>query len=278
MKSKPTFGFQFYGLILLLGLGTYSDSRAAGKCDGDSAKYHIMPKTIGRPNEIFKSPYALPCDSMLVPEGQTTTIYSASMVHFGPNPSLASRIVVKGKLLVEGKAENPTYFSGSVKQTELGYVPGTQVWDGIEVDSGAVVRFDHARIFNAPTAMLVYSKDVVLEDCYFQGASGIILLDKNLLLNTQGHTIDVMDLRNGVKETPKATAKSSEPKKDSGSRAKKPGSIRNALYTAGGVGLLAATGVTWFALSSHSKPAKPPETGSNLDSDPELPTPVPLKP
>lgn len=278
---KTSFGIRFplFGAMLIAGLGFISEVRAAGKCGGDSARYHIMPKVIGRPNEIFKTPFTLPCDSMLVPAGQTTTIHAATMINFGTNPSLASRIVVKGTLLVEGKPENPVYFSASVKQSDFGYVPGTQVWDGLQVESEATVKFKHARIFNAPTALVVFSKNVTFEDCYLQGASGIILLDTNLLLNTQGHTIDILDLRKGLKSSPLSIANSAGTKGKSDTAEKKSGIKKGLIYTAGGVGIAAAAGIALFALNGNSKANPPPIINTNsLDADPELPTAVPLKP
>ena len=240
-------------------LGAAASAWGAGRCLGDSARYRILPKSIGKTGQAAQAPYALPCDSMIVPAGQTTRIHGATMLHFGPNPPAASKIVVKGELLIEGKSGHPAYLSGSVAATEFGFVPGIHAWDGIQVDSGAALRISHARIFNAPTALVLLGKNVVLEDCYFRGTSGLVLPDTNVLLDPRGQNLEVLDLRDG---RPTVLAKPAAPPAGPGPDKKQAyagSGTKAAWITAGGVGLLAASGIAWWALqpSPGKNPSKP---------------------
>ena len=277
---KPHNVLTLHGLPLVLAAllaGTGRMATAAGTCGSDSARFHLLPKTIGSPNAVSRTPYALPCDSMVVPSGQTTTIYGASMLHFGPNPGPASKIVVKGALVIEGKADNPAYLSGSITATEFGLVPGNQAWDGLVVDSGASLRVSHARVFNAPTALVSFSKNVVLKDCYFRGTSGLVLPDTSLFLNPQGQTVDALDLRTGK---PHGLAKAvHESRKGSPARPAASGSGRSAaLITAGGIGLLAASGVAWWAIQENSKGKGNAVSDAEFEPTPALPAHERAKP
>jgi hypothetical protein len=255
----------------LLLAGAFQGASASGKCEGDSALYRIMPKAIGRPDQAAPAPYPMPCDSMVVPPGQTTRIYGSAMVHFGKAPAAAGKITVKGELIVEGKAGNPVYLSGSVASTEFGFVPGPHSWGGLEIDSGASLRMNHVRMFNAPTALVLFSKNVVLQDCYFKGVSGLVLPDTSLFLNPQGQNVEMLDLRSGK---PAVLAKGPEPvrKGDSGTSGK-----RTVWLAAGGVGIAAiALGAGWLAFNGpdgSGKTVNPPE--EPLEGPPPIPTDIP---
>jgi hypothetical protein len=265
--------FRILNTICVLAVLASVPGTWGAKCAYDSASYHIMPKEIGRENEIFKSPYLLPCDSMVVPSGQTTTIYEFSMLHFGTNPSPESKIEVKGTLIIKGKAERPVYFSGSIKQGETGYAPADARWDGIVIDSGGSVQSRYARIFNAPTPMVVLSKNVFMVNTFFQGASGIILPDTSISIGRNGMTMDTMDLRPGKPKHP-ATASSADvgaPKRE-----RKGGRIgtgkKVAYYTLGGTALIAVGGLAFWALNGSDKKSPQPPDQSGLDPDPDYPS------
>ncbi|HLP42726.1 MAG TPA: hypothetical protein VK465_14550 [Fibrobacteria bacterium] len=169
----------------------------AGKCAGDSARYRIMPPVIGRPGATARSPYDLPCDSMVVPLGQTTTIHGLSVVNFGPGSRAGGKIVVKGKLVIEGKPGNPAYLAGSIAPNTIGFAPGNRPWYGITADSGAVLRISHARFYNASAGMTLSSRDVILKNCFFKGTSALTLPDTTLPLNPVGQSLSSLDLREG---------------------------------------------------------------------------------
>jgi hypothetical protein len=238
---------------------------ASGKCEGDSARYRIMPKSIGRPEQASPTPYPMPCDSMVVPPGQTTRIYGSAMIHFGADPATSGKITVKGDLIVEGRKGSPVYLSGSVASTEFGFVPGPHSWDGLELDSGASLRMSHVRMFNAPTALVLFSRNAILQDCYFRGVSGLVLPDTSLFLNPQGQNVDALDLRTGnaahLAKTP-APDRKAEPR---------PSGKRTAALAAGGVGIAALIlGAGWLALNATGEDAKPaPE--QDLDPPPDMP-------
>jgi len=244
----------------------------AAKCGYDSASYRIMPKVIGRENEIFKSPFAMPCDSMLVPKGDTTTIYEFSMLHFGANPPASSKITVMGTLIVKGKPDHPVYFSGSVKETQMGYVPAEAKWDGIEVDSGGTIRFQYARVFNAPTAMVILSKNTVMVNSFFQGTAGIVLPDTSISIGVDGTTID-MDLRKSTPTFGNSTPELVDHPRKNENQRNESGSISGkkvAIYAIAGA-LVTAGGITMWALGKDdSKGGSTPISG-RLDSEPLYP-------
>jgi hypothetical protein len=99
-ESKCIFFCNIIAALLAFGAVMMPGSTWGAKCGYDSAHYHIMPREIGRRNEVFKTPYKLPCDSMLVPKGDTSIIYESSMLHFGVNPSTTSKITVMGTMIV----------------------------------------------------------------------------------------------------------------------------------------------------------------------------------
>lgn len=257
------------GLCLMALLPGARTASAAGKCEGDSARFHIMPKDIGNAGRSAPAPFAFPCDSMVVPAGQTTIIHGSTLAHFG-DPSLASKITVKGNLVVEGKPERPAYLCGSISTTEFGPVPGSQAWGGVEVDSGASLRISHARVFNAPTALILFSKDMVLEDCYFRGTSGLVLPDTSLFLDPKGATLDKLDTRNG---RPVLSAHKEKENREKGHGKDGSPAIgkRAAWIAAGAVGILAASGAAWLALRDDSKENGSGKPSDQLDADPVLP-------
>jgi hypothetical protein len=269
MMNAPTLAPPFAVRIaaaLLLSAGCHG-AHASGNCDGDSAHFRILPRELGKPGQTVPTPYALPCDSMVVPAGQTTRILGATMIHFGADPSASGKITVKGELIVEGKPGNPVYLSGSVASTEFGFVPGPHSWGGLEVDSGASLRMNHVRMFNAPTALVLFSKNAILQDCYFRGVSGVVLPDTSLFLDPQGQTVATLDLRNG--KAP-GLAKAPAAPRGGGSRSS---AKHTALIAAGGAGIAALLlGAGWLALNATDDggtPASPP--AMRFDDPPPLP-------
>lgn len=288
-------------------------AHGAGKCAGDSARYRIMPPVIGRPGATARSPYDLPCDSMVVPRGQTTTIHGLSVVNFGPGSRAGGKIVVKGKLVIEGKPGNPAYLAGSIAPNTIGFAPGNRPWSGIEADSGAILRISHARFYNATAGMILSSRDVILKNCFFKGTSALTLPDTTLPLNPVGQSLSSLDLREGwlsifsggsaaksldepeaepsdlpaavpvpaaiptpVSKTPSAARSNPEARMgypEQGARAGKAWA-----WLAGGAGILAVSAIVWWVLPADETPQAPPVTSGQLDAAPELPEPGPAGP
>jgi hypothetical protein len=247
----------------------------AGKCEGDSARFRILPPTIGRPAATVRTPYELPCDSMIVPPGQTTIIYGSSVVNFGSGTGPGGTILVKGKLVIEGKPGNPAYLSGSVEATEAGFGPGDGPWIGIQADSGAILRISHARFYNASAALVVSSRDVVLKNCFFKGTSALSLPDTSLALNPMGQSLSSLDLREGRRAF---FATGSGAVNGDGNAERGPRNGRAGKWLAGSVGVLAISGAAaWWALHPASKPHAAPvpvPAVVGLDAVPDLPQPA----
>lgn len=240
-------------------------AQGAGNCGGDSARYRIMPPLIGRPAATARTPYDLPCDSMIVPRGQTTTIYGLSVVNFGSGPG--GKIVVQGKLVIEGKPGNPAYLAGSIANG-IGFAPGDRPWIGVQADSGAILRISHARFYNASAALVLSTRDVVLRNCFFKGTSFLTLPDTSLPLNPSGQSLSALDLREGGWAL--FHAGSDDGRSDRGARI-----VRAGKWLAGGVGILAIAGGAWWLLRADAKPAAPSApAGAVPDPAPALPEPA----
>jgi hypothetical protein len=195
------------------------------------------------------------------------------MVDFGTDPDRGGKIVVKGKLVIEGKPGNPAYLAGSVVSTSTGYAPGEKPWAGVQVDSGAVLRISHARFYKAPAALVLRSRDLILKNCFFQGASALALPDTTLALNPMGQSLSTLDYREGKSGL-------------SASGKERPGvfwpRVRKAgKWVAGGVGVLAVSGGIWWAAThvpgKQSAPPDPDAPGG-LDAAPALPDPAAARP
>ncbi len=279
MNKEPRCIFFCKFIMVLSALGTLMApvSTWGAKCGYDSAHYHIMPREIGRRNEVFKTPYKLPCDSMVVPKGDTSIIYESSMLHFGINPSTSSKITVLGTMIVLGTSEHPVYFSGSMKQTQLGYFPGESKWSGIDVDSSATIKFENARIFNCPTAMTILSRNTVMRNSYFQGSVGIILPDTSIALNFDGTSVDTLDLRKPIRVVnQKKSAKNgieAPPHLGSGGNSGKVSGKKVALYSLAGMALVTAVsgGTYYFLKGDVDNPTNPP-TPTGMDTKPSVPS------
>ncbi len=284
--NRFAFGFFSRRLVyaarafIFAGLGAAALHSAWGaKCESDSSRYHIMPREIGSENESLKSPYALPCDSMIVPAGQTTTINEYSMLHFGPNPPVTAKIVVKGTLIIKGKPDRPVSFSGTVLPTHPGYLPGEAKWDGITVDSGGMVRSDYAKIINAPTAMVIQSRNVAMFNTMLQGVAGVVLPDSYISVGSNGTTIDTIDLR--LKKN--ATVGKAKPGASKTSRSDPSPTATTsvsgksvALYTLAGTALIAAGGAAFWMMHSGGEPTPQPrpQVETPIQPDPAFPNNV----
>jgi hypothetical protein len=287
-------------------------AHGAGKCEGDSARFRIMPPVIGRPEATARTPYDLPCDSMVVPRGQTTTIHGLTVVNFGPGSRPGGKIVVKGKLVIEGKPGNPAYLAGSIAPNVIGFAPGDQPWFGIQADSGAILRISHARFYHASEGMVLSSRDVILKNCFFKGTSALTLPESRLTLNPVGQSLSSLDLRegwlsifSGGSAAKTATEPADEPadelteepaveptsapavvssvapevgsnpagRKAYPEQGNRTGSAWK--WLTGGAGVLALSAAVWWALPGDEKPSAPPPVSGSLDAAPELPDPGP---
>lgn len=273
-------GLRLASLISIL-IALFTSWSWGGECAGDSAVYRTLPKEIGRENEIFKTPYTLPCDSMVVRAGDTTLIHGNTLVHFGSDPSTSSRIHVHGRLVILGDANRPVYFSATVRLSESGgYIPGNQVWDGIEVAETGQIESRHARFFSAPTSILSRSRNVFMESSYFRGSSGLIFPDTNVYLATQGTTLQLLDLRSSRPEitgrpdaVPQNTLTDKQAHSTAGVSVK--GRSRWIYYSLGVISVAAVAGITWIKLSPESSTSSNPPIPNppilSLDPDPTLP-------
>jgi hypothetical protein len=164
-----------------------------------------------------------------------------------------------------------------VKQTQLGYFPSEPKWKGIDVDSGATIKFENARIFNCPTAMTILSRNTVMRNSYFQGSVGIILPDTSISLNIDGTSVDTLDLRKPIR-----VANQKKRDKDgieafphigSGEPSGKVSGKKVGLYSLAGVALLTAlSGGTYYFLKDEGDNSTNPQTLTGMDTKPSVPS------
>ncbi len=278
---------------LLLTLIVPFASHAASTCGGDSTKYRILPDEIGREGDVFKTPFVMPCDSMLVPEGSKTVIHPSSMLYYRDTSTSLKKITVRGTLIAEGTASEPIFFCGSIKKNNtLGYIPGDAVWQGIELESGGKIEFKNVRFIRASSALIVFSPNITVYNAQFKGTPSLILPDTLLFLTMPEAKVDTLELKgkffryragktknanqessanspptkNSITDTLPITSKSdSQPKK---------GISKNEIlwYSLGGAALLSAAGVTYMALQKEPGSPNNPVQVSETDPAPTLPT------
>jgi hypothetical protein len=248
-------------------------AHGAGKCAGDSAGYRIMPPLIGRSAPTAWVPLDMPCDSMIVPRGQTTLICGASILNFVSGPG--GKIVIRGKLMAEGEPGDPAYLVASIAADVVGFAPGERPWMGSQTDRGAILRISHARFYNASTPVLLSSRDLVLKNCYYKRTWFPTRPSTSHVLDTLGQSVSSQDIWDGRL----AFFAGSDPAGEGGRPEKGSRIGRTGKWLAGGaVGVLAISGAAWWAFFTGAKPHAPATVTSGLDAAPDLPDPGPAGP
>jgi hypothetical protein len=250
-------------------------AHGGGKCAGDSAGYRIMPPLIGRSAPTAWVPLDMPCDSMIVPRGQTTIICGSSILDFVSGPG--GKIVVRGKLMVEGEPGAPAYLVASIAADVVGFAPGERPWMGTQADRGAILRISHARFYNASTPVLLSTRDLVLKNCFYKRTWFPMRPNANLALDTMGQSVSSQDFWDGRLAF---FATGSDPAGGGGGRPEGGFRIGRAgkWLAAGAAGLLAVSGAAWWVLLTDAKPRASSTVNGSLDATPDLPEPGPAGP
>jgi hypothetical protein len=249
-------------------------AHGAGKCEGDSAGYRIMPPLIGRLAPTAWVPYDMPCDSMIVPRAQTTIICGSSVLNFASGPG--GKIVVRGKLMVEGDPGDPAYLVASIAADVVGFAPGERPWMGIQTDRGAILRISHARFYNASTPVLLSTRDLVLKNCFYKRTWFPMRPNTSLAQDTMGQSQSSQDFWDGRLAF---FAAGSDPAGEGvppqrGSRIGRTGKW----LVGSAVGVLAISGAAWWVLNTDAKPQARSPVTAGVDAAPELPEPGPAGP
>ncbi len=251
-------------LFLLLMIFYVQPSLVLAKhnCQGDSAKYRLLPELIGRENTSRTIPIALPCDSMIVPRNQITTIFNGSLLYF-KKVSLDNQINVQGRLVAKGNSNLPIYFAGSLVDSGFLAQPGNGAWGNILVAQEASLELHHTQFWNAPTPLILNSRKVLFDKVYFKGCIAFIEPSvKTHNLDSKGEWINYFDYQKNVN----VTQTINPPKNDS---SKAPG-----FWSAGKIawsiaGAAAIMGGSYYALMDKSADAKnsPPIINKVTDVD-----------
>ncbi len=225
-------------------------------CLYDNTKNHL-PTHVGNPRAYGIATHLLPCDTMVVPSGQTTTIHAGTWLHFGEASSPNHVILVKGTLITEGTAEKPVTFSGTLAEGLTGTVPGGSLWGGILVAEGGKVRLQGTRIHNASSALISNSTDVAFSQAFFKGCLNLLPPNQqSILLDYEGEVRDTLDFFNmGAKSLGYAGRGPKERKnRRQGSQLQERSSSKPWLWVAlGATALLAGGGITYHVLYRPEK-------------------------
>jgi hypothetical protein len=250
-------------------------AHGAGKCQGDSAGFRIMPPLIGRSAPTAWVPYNMPCDSMIVPRGQTTLICGSSVLNFASGPG--GKIVVRGKLMVDGNPGDPPYLVASIAADVVGFAPDERPWMGIQADRGAILRISHARFYNASTPVLLSTRELVLNNCYYKRTWFPTRPNTRVAVDTMGQSVSPQDFWDGRLAF---YAAGSDQADEGGSPERESRIGRAGKWLVGGAaGVLAiSAGAAWWFLHTDAKPHAPATVTVGLDAAPELPQPGPAGP
>jgi hypothetical protein len=249
-------------------------AHGAGKCEGDSAGYRIMPPLIGRSAPTAWVALDMPCDSMIVPRGQATIVCGSSILNFVSGPG--GKIVVRGKLMVEGKPGDPAYLVASIAADVVGFAPGERPWMGIQTDRGAILRISRARFYNASTPVLLSTRDLVLKNCYYKRTWFRMRPDTSIARDSTGLSASSQDFWDGRLAF---FAAGSDPAGAGGPPERGSRIGRAGKWLAGGAaGVLAISGAAWLFTRTDAKPRASSTVTGGLDAAPDLPEPGPAGP
>ncbi len=256
MKIISTFSLA----VLLLGGNSF-----AGSCKGTDAWKQYMLPAYGRPHSNLKDPILLPCDTMIVRAGDTSTINPGVMLHFGPNATEKNIILVQGTLLAIGSQEIAIYLSGSISEGDFGIVPGIGPWGGIRVSETGALHFKRVRLYHAIPALESKSEDVTFKQVVMQGCMNIVDPKGQLMeINLREEKIDSLDFHTSVVKAPVAEAGT---KKSKVSKSKIGVPV---LWSLAAAGVLATGGgLFWYLNEPTPRTSTSPPVTSN--TRPELP-------
>ena len=228
---------------------------------GDTQKQYMLPN-YGRPYSGVKEPIRLPCDTMIVRAGDTTTLNSGVMLHFGPTSSEKNVIIVRGTLLALGSQEAAVYLTGTVTAGDFGYVPAKGPWGGIRVDSGGSLNFKRVRMFEAIPALESKSENVVFKKVVLQGCMNIVdPTGKRIDINANEESIDSLNFASHFDAVPSAslpvTAKSENNERG----------IKPWVWPVAAGLLLLSGGALWYIESQKDSPTPPPSVNTSLFPD-----------
>ncbi|HLP41499.1 MAG TPA: hypothetical protein VK465_08335 [Fibrobacteria bacterium] len=179
-------------LFLAASLGLHAVHAAS--CLGDSVGLRNLPHTLGKPYDNLKNPLYLPCDTMVVAAGDTSTLNPGSMLHFGPRASEKHIILVEGTLIARGGDQEPVYFSGTITESAFGLRPGTGRWGGFRVAPGGELRISDAVIVNAEYAVESESEEVTVSKTLLKGCSYLRGPGNSLPIDIRGTDVKYWDL------------------------------------------------------------------------------------
>lgn len=257
-------------LAAVLGLHTVH----AGACLGDSVGLRNLPHTLGKPYDNLKNPLYLPCDTMVVAAGDTSTLNPGSMLHFGPRSSEKHIILVEGTLIARGGDQEPVYFSGTITESSFGLRPGTGRWGGFRVAPGGELRISNALIVNAEYAVESESEDVTISKTLLKGCSYLRGPGNSLPIDIRGTDVDYWDLgapkASSVEPPMEVTPVAAAVVEPSAPARKKSAALG---WTLAGLAALAAGGgAAWYWFAQDDAGNSPTPQGPDYSGRPDMPS------
>lgn len=245
----------FLGLLTLtIASGiSHANTCADGKLDS-----HKLPERIGRAESGIPEVYLLKCDTMEVAVGDTTRIFSSQKIHFGPASTEKKIILVRGVLIVQGTANSPTLFAGSLTEFEFGLKPGKAAWGGFRIAETGTLILKNAAIHNATFAIDSRSQNVLLEHIYTKGCLNLVKPGNVFVkLDFTGTTITNLNFSPEDQTASNPAAQKIE-KNASGKTEQKKSFNKPLVWSAIGAAALGAAGVTIWLASADKRRTNPP--------------------
>jgi hypothetical protein len=152
----------FWLSLLLLPLGAL-----ANECIQDTSLSPLglesnLPRYVGSLKADAMRPYPALCDTMYVRIGDTSTIYGGTLYHFS-NPRFRNReLLVQGHLQLAGSPALSVSLAGSMNDTGLVLMAGSERWGGIKVMPGGSLDASHVLLTRADTVLDLQSQNVSL--------------------------------------------------------------------------------------------------------------------
>lgn len=212
-------GAKIAAILMAFNALLFATSAQAYTCKDRRDSHHILPATIGNPENTEKAVHLLLCDTVQVIAGRVTEVEAGSMLAFGRTNS-GNVIRVSGTLKLKGTKDSWVYLSGSIDSSKGKLEPGKATWSGLIVEPGGRLIMEYAGVWGARIPITAKGPKVAIKNSFFTGASGILQPDGKLLeLESNFAAVNDIDFeREALSETseemPRAPARTVTAKPD----------------------------------------------------------------
>ncbi len=176
------------GLVLSSASLTFSNH-----CIDNRSEFEKLPSSIGTLDNKERYLFSLGCDTVLIPQGQTTEVLPGTFLYFS-KPSPTNIIQVQGTLILKGNKEKYVLLAGGRDSKKNEPVSNKILWGGIIVESGGRLEIEYSGFYGAPTPITAFTDQVKIFNTFFSGGTGMIRPDGTLFeLEPQFSAINFLD-------------------------------------------------------------------------------------